>query len=217
MAKSPLDFLKLLTKKEEHPVAKRIIGGKEEEGELGNITNPYNNQVYTYYVKCNPEDARRGLKAAAEGFQKIRRTPLSQRIAWLNDVADRLEKERERFAKLITQEVGKPIKESKLEVQRCIENLRICAGEGYNILGETIPTDATLSGIRTHSFYKRVPAGVVVAITPFNFPLNLVAHKVGPALIAGNSVVLKPTPEAPFTAYSFMKLFLESKYAIPEA
>jgi acyl-CoA reductase-like NAD-dependent aldehyde dehydrogenase len=198
-------------------VAKRLIGSKEEEGELGEIRNPYNDEVVTYFVKCTPEDAKRALETAKRAFQQTRRSPLSQRIAWLNDVADRLEEERERFAHYITAEVGKPISESKREVERCIENLRICAAEGYHIFGETIPTDATPSGIRSHSFYKRVPAGVVVAITPFNFPLNLVAHKIGPALIAGNSVVLKPTPEAPYTAYAFAKLFIESKYAIPDA
>jgi len=73
------------------------------------------------------------------------------------------------------------------------------------------------SGRKTTAFYKRVPVGVVVAITPFNFPLNLVAHKLAPALVAGNAVVLKPTPEAPLTAYKFAKLFIESPYAIPDA
>jgi len=86
-----------------------------------------------------------------------------------------------------------------------------------NLHGETISTDATISGFKTESYFKRVPAGVVVAITPFNFPLNLVAHKIAPALGAGNSVVLKPTPEAPFVAYSFAKLFIESEYAIKDA
>jgi acyl-CoA reductase-like NAD-dependent aldehyde dehydrogenase len=113
--------------------------------------------------------------------------------------------------------VAKPISQSKVEVQRCIENLKICAAEGYQILGKTIPTDATPSGFKTTAFYKRVPMGVVVAITPFNFPLNLVAHKIAPALISGNSVVLKPTPEAPYTAYAFAKLFIDSEYAIKDA
>ncbi|MDD3467911.1 MAG: aldehyde dehydrogenase family protein, partial [Campylobacterales bacterium] len=81
----------------------------------------------------------------------------------------------------------------------------------------TIPSDVMNSGRKTLAFYKRVPCGVVVAITPFNFPLNLTAHKLAPALVMGNSVVLKPTPEAPHTAYMFAKLFIESKYAIVDA
>jgi acyl-CoA reductase-like NAD-dependent aldehyde dehydrogenase len=219
MGKMPLNFLKLFLGEE--LLALRVIGGKEEgsseSGDIGEIKNPYTQEVVTKYVKCTPEDAKRALESAKKGFEKSRKSPLSQRINWLNDVADRLEKQKEQFARYITMEVGKPISQSRVEVTRCIENLRICAGEGYNLVGETIPTDATPTGVKTHSFYKRVPAGVVVAITPFNFPLNLVAHKVGPALLAGNSVVLKPTPEAPYTAYAFMKLFLESPYAIPEA
>ena len=83
--------------------------------------------------------------------------------------------------------------------------------------GETINTDAMPSGKKTTAFFTREPAGVVAAITPFNFPLNLVAHKLAPALVAGNAVVLKPTPEAPLTAYKFAKLFIESEYAIKDA
>ena len=102
-------------------------------------------------------------------------------------------------------------------MQRCIENIELVASELIHLNGETISTDATKSGFKTEAFYKRVPAGVVVAITPFNFPLNLVAHKIVPALGVGNSVVLKPTPEAPMVAYEFAKLFIESEYAIKNA
>ena len=198
-------------------LAKKLIGSKEFEGEIGEIINPYTKKVTTKYVKCSIEDAKNALQTAKKAFEKTKNLPLYQRITWIEDVAKKLEKRKEEFAKFITLEVAKPISQAKTEVQRCIENLKICAAEGYRILGETIPTDATKSGAKTLSFYKRVPAGVVVAITPFNFPLNLVAHKIAPALIAGNSVVLKPTPEAPYTAYAFAKLFIESKYAIPDA
>ncbi len=198
-------------------LAKKLIGSKEFEGEIGEIINPYTKKVTTKYVKCSIEDAKNALQTAKKAFEKTKNLPLYQRITWIEDVAKKLEKRKEEFAKFITLEVAKPISQAKTEVQRCIENLKICAAEGYRILGETIPTDATKSGAKTLSFYKRVPAGVVVAITPFNFPLNLVAHKIAPALIAGNSVVLKPTPEAPYTAYAFAKLFIESEYAIEDA
>ena len=195
--------------------AKKIIDGKEINGKINKIINPYTKEAFTKYVKCTPEDAKEALKAAKKAFEKTKKSPLYQRIALIEDVVKKLEEKKDEFAEYITLEVAKPISQAKIEVQRCIENLRICAAEGYNILGETIPTDATKSGAKTISFYKRIPAGVVVAITPFNFPLNLVAHKIAPALIAGNSVVLKPTPEAPYTAYAFAKLFIESEYAIP--
>ena len=83
-----------------------------------------------------------------------------------------------------------------------------------NLHGETIPTDIMPSGKKTLAYFRREPVGVVACITPFNFPLNLVAHKIAPALGAGNTVVLKPTPEAPMVAYMFAKLFVESEYAV---
>ena len=206
-------FLDMINSKK--MLAKKIIGGVEEDdGEIIDIINPYTKEKTTQYVKCTPIDAKRALEAAKEAFEKTKKSPLHQRIALIEDVAKKLEKRKDEFARFITLEVAKPISQAKIEVNRCIENLKICAAEGYHILGETIPTDATKSGVKTNSFYKRVPAGVVVAITPFNFPLNLVAHKIAPALIAGNSVVLKPTPEAPYTAYAFAKLFIDSEYAI---
>jgi acyl-CoA reductase-like NAD-dependent aldehyde dehydrogenase len=121
------------------------------------------------------------------------------------------------MAKTITDEVGKPITFSRIEVERCIETLTLSAETMRTMHGETINTDAMNSGKKTISYFVREPAGVVVAITPFNFPLNLVAHKLAPALVAGNAVVLKPTPEAPLTAYKFAKLFIQSKYAIKDA
>ncbi|EDM23463.1 aldehyde dehydrogenase family protein [Caminibacter mediatlanticus] len=220
MALIPEKFLEILGIKkieEKELVAKKLIGSSEENGEVKEIINPYTKQPTTKYVKCNIEDAKRALEVAKNAFENTKKSTLAQRIAWIEDVAKKLQEKKEEFAKYITLEVAKPISHARVEVERCIENLKICAAEGYHILGETIPTDATFTGAKTTAFYKRVPAGVVVAITPFNFPLNLVAHKLGPALIAGNSVVLKPTPEAPYTAYAFAKLFIESEYAIPNA
>ena len=198
-------------------IAKKLLGSTEYDGELGEIINPYSKEVTTKYVKCTAEDAKKALEIAKNAFNDTKNSMLAKRIAWIEDVAKKLQEKKEEFAKYITLEVAKPISQARVEVNRCIENLKICAAEGYNILGETIPTDATPSGAKTISFYKRVPVGVVVAITPFNFPLNLVAHKIAPALIAGNSVVLKPTPEAPYTAYAFAKLFIDSPYAIKDA
>ncbi len=198
-------------------IAKKFIGSVEESGDTCELINPYTNKVTSSYVKCNETDAKRALNIAQRAFKTTKNSKLFNRIAWIEDVAKKLNANSEYFANLITMEVGKPISMARVEVQRCIENLKIVSAEAYNIVGQTIPTDATESGIQTESYYKRVPAGVVVAITPFNFPLNLVAHKIAPALVAGNSVVLKPTPESPFVAYSFAKLFIDSEYAIKDA
>lgn len=197
-------------------VAKKFIGSIEYEGEIVDLYNPFTGHLSTSYVKCDAEDAQKALKVAKLAAKEAKYSLLSQRIAWIEDVADKISENRDYFANLITLEIAKPITAARAEVQRCIENLKITAAEAYNALGETIPTDVTPSGFKTESFYKRVPAGVVVAITPFNFPLNLVAHKIAPALVSGNAVVLKPTPEAPFIAYAFAKLFIESDYAIKD-
>jgi acyl-CoA reductase-like NAD-dependent aldehyde dehydrogenase len=198
-------------------IAKKLIGSNESDGELIDVRSPYSDDIVTQYVKCSSGDAKKALEVAKHTFTYTKRVPLHQRISWLEDVANKLKENKEYFALLITKEVAKPISQSRIEVQRAIENLQLCAKELINLNGETFSTDATISGIKTEAFFKRVPAGVVVAITPFNFPLNLIAHKIAPALGAGNSVVLKPTPEAPFVAYSFAKLFIDSEYAIKDA
>ncbi len=198
--------------------AKIFFGSKEiAKNEWIEIKNPYRNEVVSRYPKCDANDAFEALKIAKEAFKKSRKTLLSQRVKWLEDVAGKLKEQREDFAKTITDEVGKPIAFSLIEVDRCIETIKLSISAAIEMEGETINSDAMPSGRKTLSFYKRVPAGVVAAITPFNFPLNLVAHKIAPALIAGNSVVLKPTPEAPLTAYKFAKLFIDSPFAVEDA
>jgi acyl-CoA reductase-like NAD-dependent aldehyde dehydrogenase len=169
------------------------------------------------YAKCSVDRAKEALIVAKEAFLLSKNVSLSQRVAWINDVANKLSLQKEEFARAITIEVGKPIRFSRIEVDRCLETLRLSTSIALEVGGKTIPTDATPSGKRSISFYKRVPCGVVVAITPFNFPLNLAAHKLAPALLMGNSVILKPTPEAPHTAYMFSKLFIESEFAPPNA
>ncbi|MFK5937241.1 MAG: aldehyde dehydrogenase family protein [Sulfurimonas sp.] len=179
--------------------------------------SPFSGEVVSTAPICNADDANRALKIAQKAAKETKASTLSQRCSWLLDVAAKLKKNKEDMAKTITDEVGKPISFARIEVERCIETLTLSAETMRTMHGETINTDAMPSGKKTTAFFSRVPVGVIVAITPFNFPLNLVAHKLAPALVAGNSVVLKPTPEAPLTAYKFAKLFIESEYAIKDA
>ena len=198
--------------------AKIFFGSKEEsKDELIEIKNPFTNEVVSKYPKCTIEDAKKALNIAKDAAKIAAKTPLNQRIAWLEDVASKLRENLDEFTKIIIDEVGKPYQFAKIEVIRCAETIELTAKELINLNGQTIPTDATASGRKALAFYKRVPAGVVTCITPFNFPLNLIAHKIAPALGAGNAVVLKPTPEAPATAYKLAKLFIESEYAIENA
>ncbi len=198
--------------------AKIFFGSQEATKEsFSERRSPYSGEVVSKAPVCNEEDAKKALKIAQDAAVFARKSTLAQRCDWLLDVAKKLQEQKEDIAHTITDEVGKPIAFSRIEVQRCIETITLSAETMRTMHGETINTDAMPSGKKTLAFFRREPVGVVVAITPFNFPLNLVAHKLGPALVAGNAVVLKPTPEAPLTAYKFAKLFIESEFAIPDA
>jgi acyl-CoA reductase-like NAD-dependent aldehyde dehydrogenase len=203
---------------EENREARILFGSTEESREtLIERKSPFNGKVVSRYPVCSAEDARRALEIARGAASRAAATPLHQRIAWLEDVAARIRENSEEFARLIVDEIAKPIHFARIEVQRCAETLDLTAKELAAFGGETIQSDAAPSGRKALAYYRRVPAGVAVCITPFNFPMNLIAHKIGPALGVGNSVVLKPTPEAPLTAYKLAKLFIDSEYAVPDA
>ncbi len=199
-------------------IAKLYLGSKEVvRDSFTTRLNPYNNEVASKAVLCDKNDAKEALHIAKKASAVSKKTPLYQRCEWLLDVALTLKEQKEDIAKTITDEVGKPITFARAEVDRCIQTITLSAETMRTMGGETINTDAMQGGVISQAFYIRESVGVVVAITPFNFPLNLVAHKIAPALVAGNAVVLKPTPEAPLTAYKLAKIFIESSYAIKDA
>lgn len=198
--------------------AKIFFGSSEAEtSSWSERHSPFNDEVVSRAPICSGDDALKALSIAQDAASTCKASTLSNRCDWLLDVARQLKENREDMAQTITDEVGKPIAFARVEVDRCIETVRLSAETMRTMHGETINTDAMPSGRKTMAFYRREPVGVVVAITPFNFPLNLVAHKLAPALIAGNAVVLKPTPEAPLTSYKFAKMFINSEYAIQDA
>jgi len=198
--------------------AKVLFGStKEIRANIEERRSPYDGSVVSIASVCNAQDAKRALEIAQKAFKETKKTPLSQRILWLEDVASKLKTHKEDFALMLVKEVAKPITFARIEVDRCIETIKITAMELSHLHGETLSTDIMPSGKKTTAFFRREPVGVVVCITPFNFPLNLVAHKIAPALGAGNAVVLKPTPEAPMIAYMLAKLFIDSNYATKDA
>jgi acyl-CoA reductase-like NAD-dependent aldehyde dehydrogenase len=198
--------------------AKIFFGSRQSEtSSWSERHSPFSGDVVSRAPICSADDALKALTIAQNATKSAKSSTLAQRCSWLLDVAEKLRDTKEDIAKTLTDEVGKPITYARIEVDRCIETVTLAAETMRTMHGETINTDAMPSGKKTLALFRREPAGVVVAITPFNFPLNLVAHKLAPALVAGNTVVLKPTPEAPLTAYKFAKLFIESKYAIKDA
>ena len=198
--------------------AKIFFGSQEANKEAQQERySPFDGALVSLAPHCDAEDTRKALTIAEAAKAQAAATPLSQRILWLEDVAVKLNEQKEAFALMLAKEVAKPIAFSRIEVERCVETIRITAMELAHLHGETIPTDIMPSGKKTLAYFRREPVGVVACITPFNFPLNLVAHKIAPALGAGNTVVLKPTPEAPMVAYMFAKLFITSEYATVDA
>jgi acyl-CoA reductase-like NAD-dependent aldehyde dehydrogenase len=189
----------------------------KEVEEYKEVLSPYDGRIASKVAVCTQDDALKALEIAQQSSEIAKKVPLHVRVNWLLDVAKKLEMQKEDIAQTLTDEVGKPIQFSRIEVTRAIETIKLSASAMMNIHGETFDTETMPSGKETLAFYKRVPVGVVLAITPFNFPINLVAHKIAPALVAGNSVVLKPTSSAPLTAFKFAKLFIESEFACKDA
>lgn len=190
---------------------------RERREKLSSRVNPYTNEVVSRYPICDENDAQKALNIAKNAKKSAKNAPLSRRISWLLDVASKLESSKEEFAKYITDEVAKPITFALAEIERGVETIRATTLYANSLSGELYDSNMMPSGKDTISYYKREPVGVVVAIAPFNFPINLVLHKIAPALLAGNTIVLKPTPEAPMCAYKLVELFVDSPYATKDA
>lgn len=174
------------------------------------VQSPYDGRVIASVPRAGPEDVERALASALEGARQMARTTAYERHRFLCRAAELVGERAEELARTISLEEGKVLAEGRGEVARAIETLTGSAEEAKRIHGETVPLDADPSGAGKLGFTLRVPCGVVVAISPFNFPLNLVCHKVGPALAAGNAVVLKPATDTPLSALKLVELLLEA-------
>lgn len=174
------------------------------------VRDPYDNSLIDTVPKGTKEDAIKAIESALRGYEIIRKMAVHQRADILYRTAEYVEKRKEEFAIIIAREGSKTIKEARKEVNRCVNTLRISAEEAKRLLGETIPFDSFPGGESKIGYYYRQPIGVVLAITPFNDPLNLVAHKLGPAIAAGNSVILKPATVTPLSAIKLAEAFIES-------
>ena len=187
---------------------KMFINGRWIESSRTNpVEFPYTGEVIAQVPEAEEEHLEEALCAAVDSLRTISELPSHRRAEILKKVAEGIEEEAEEWAKLLTLETGKPIRESRGEVARAIRTLSLSAQEAERIGGEIVPMDAVEAGEGWFGFYIRVPVGVVVAITPFNAPLNLLAHKVGPAVAAGNSVVVKPSTLTPLSALKLASLF----------
>ncbi|MCA9470662.1 MAG: aldehyde dehydrogenase family protein [Nitrospirales bacterium] len=164
------------------------------------VLNPYTQQVFAHVCVAGQPEISSVLQSTTDAFSALKKVPAYARARALRQIADTLQRRREEFAKTICAEAGKPITDSGREVDRAIQTFLIASEESTRISGETIPMDR-MPGMEAFSaVLQRFPIGPVLGITPFNFPLNLVAHKVAPCLAAGNPIVIKPAPQTPLTA-----------------
>ncbi len=188
-----------------------IVGGERVfKSEFIEVKYPYTGETVGRVVKGSEEDVLKAVETAKEGFRDISSLTSYERYEILTRAADLLKEKAEEFSKTLVYEVGKTIKEARTEVQRAIQTLIFSAEEAKRIEGSTFLPDAHPNGKGKVGFYIRVPVGIVSAITPFNFPLNLSMHKVAPALAAGNAVILKPSERTPLTPIMMVELFLEA-------
>ncbi len=192
-----------------------IIGGQKiEKKEKIDVIYPYTQQVIGQVPKGDPEDVKKAIEKAKIGLEKLKSLTSYEKYRILMKVASLLEERKEEFAKTIVHEVGKTIKEARTEVERCINTIIFSAEEAKRIEGEYVHIDASPNGKGKKGFYFREPAGIVAAITPFNFPLNLTAHKIAPSIAAGCPFVLKPSERTPLSPIMLCELFLEA--GVPE-
>jgi acyl-CoA reductase-like NAD-dependent aldehyde dehydrogenase len=171
-----------------------------EEGDIVEIRSPYDLSVIAQIYQGRREHAEAAIAAAVKAFGTTRRLPAFERQRVLRRVAESIAQRKEEFARTMTQESGKPIKASRTEVERSIFTFTVAAEESTRIYGEYLPLDWQQSTAGRWGIVRRFPIGPIAGITPFNFPLNLVAHKVGPAIAAGCPIILKPAPQTPLTA-----------------
>lgn len=172
--------------------------------------NPYTGKVIADVCQAQVQDVEDAISCAVEAFEQTRKMPSYKRADILLNIAASIEKDREALAKMITEESGKPISQSRMEVDRAVFTFTTAAEEAKRIYGETIPLDLAAHSERRWSLTRRFPIGPITGISPFNYSLNLVAHKIAPCLAAGNTCVLKPPHQAPLTGLHLAKIFLDA-------
>ena len=190
---------------------KMFVGGEwRDKPETVEVLNPYNGSVVDTVPRGDASDVDDAVRAAQEGARTMRALSAYERSRILRRVGELLEERYEEFGRMISTEEGKILAEGLVEASRAAEIFYLSAEEAKRLRSEVLPMDAAPGGAGKFGFTLRVPCGVVAAIAPFNFPLHLVSHKVGPALAAGNAIVLKPASDTPLSSLKLVSLLLEA-------
>ena len=186
-----------------------INGEHVSDMDTSDVINPYTGEVIDTVPISHLNNVDKAIEAANNAKASLQEMSAFKISNKLFNVVEKLNENREDFAQLLTKEVGKPISESYVELDRSIETLKLAAEEAKRIYGESVPLDAGLNGKGFFAFTQKLPLGVVAAITPFNYPLNLTIHKIAPAIAAKNTVIIKPPTDAPLTVMKFAELVNE--------
>ncbi|HSF27341.1 MAG TPA: aldehyde dehydrogenase family protein, partial [Actinomycetes bacterium] len=173
------------------------------------VINPYDGTEVGRVPACGPDDVDAACTGAAAALDRDD-FPQHRRAEVLDRAAVLLGERSEEFARTVALEAAKPLRDARGEVARGVDTLRLSAAAARTLAGQMLPLEGSAGGVGRLGFTLRVPVGVVAAITPFNFPLNLVAHKLGPAIAAGAPVVLKPAEQTPITAIRLVDLLVEA-------
>ena len=181
-----------------------------DKDEKVDVLNPFDGSVIDTVPRADGRDVQAALATAARGAEVMAAMPAHERYRILHRAAELMAQRQEDFGQTISAEEGKVISEGRGEAARAVDTMTLSAEEAKRLYGETIPLDGATGAEGKFGFTVRVPCGVVIAITPFNFPLNLVCHKVGPALAAGNSVIVKPATDTPLSALKLVEALLDA-------
>lgn len=184
-----------------------IDGEWKPAGEYRTISSPYSGKEIAEVATADKQEVGLAIDAAEKAAPRMRALPAWQRAAILEKAAALLAEKKQEAVEILVGEAAKPLATALLEVDRTIMTYRFAADEARRLTGEMVPMDAAPGGVGRIAFTRREPLGIIAAICPFNFPYNLVAHKVGPAIAAGNTVVLKPASQTPLSAFFIAELF----------
>lgn len=187
-----------------------INGTWESTSETTTLTAPYTGEKIAQIAKATVADVERAIEGAHQAFQSFKKTTAYERAEILYKVVAIMRERKQELAKILADEAAKPLSAGLAELDRTIATYQFAAEAAKQSTGETIPMDAAPGVTDRMGYTKRVPLGVVSAITPFNFPFNLVAHKLGPAFAVGNTVVLKPASQTPLSALVMAEIFKDA-------
>ncbi|MCA1552844.1 MAG: aldehyde dehydrogenase family protein, partial [Chloroflexi bacterium] len=183
-------------------------------GDAVEVRSPFDDALVAVVHRAGANEIERALATAAQAFELTRKLPSWKRAEVLEKVSAAIASRREEFARTIALEAGKPIKTARAEVDRAVFTFKVAAEEAKRIYGEIVPLDWLPGNEGRVAHVRRVPLGPIVGISPFNFPLNLVAHKVAPAIAAGNPIILRPASQTPVSALKLGELLLDA--GLPE-